>query len=36
MAFKLMMSAQVKWRKIDGANRMPEIRQEIELKDGIK
>jgi putative transposase len=25
MAFKLMMSAQVKWRKLDGANRMAEI-----------
>jgi putative transposase len=25
MAFKLMMSAQNKWRKLDGANRMPEI-----------
>jgi len=24
-AFKLMMSAQTKWRKPDGANRMPEI-----------
>ena len=24
MAFKLMMSAQTKWRKLDGANRMPE------------
>jgi putative transposase len=35
MAFKLMMSAQVKWRKLDGANRMPEIIQGIEFKDGI-
>ncbi len=25
MVFKLMMSAQEKWRKLDGANRMPEI-----------
>ena len=25
MAFKLMMSAQKKWRKLDGQNRMPEI-----------
>ena len=25
MAFKLMMSAQGKWRKLDGQNRLPEI-----------
>ena len=36
MAFKLMMSAQTKWRKLDGANRMPEIIQGIAFKDGIK
>ena len=36
MAFKLMMSAQGKWRKLDGANRMPEIIQGIAFKDGIK
>ncbi|WP_166418983.1 IS256 family transposase [Cochlodiniinecator piscidefendens] len=36
MAFKLMMSAQLKWRKLDGANRMPEIIQGIAIKDGIK
>jgi len=36
MAFKLMMSAQEKWRKLDGANRMPEIIQGIAFKDGIK
>ena len=36
MAFKLMMSAQTKWRKLDGASRMPEIIQGIEFKDGIK
>ncbi len=36
MAFKLMMSAQNKWRKLDGASRMPEIIQGIEFKDGIK
>ncbi len=36
MAFKLMMSALTKWRKLDGANRMPEIIQGIEFKDGIK
>lgn len=36
MAFRLMMSAQAKWRKLDGANRLPEIIQGIEFKDGIK
>lgn len=36
MAFKLMMSAQGKWRKLDGAKRMPEIIQGIAFKDGIK
>ena len=36
MAFKLMMSAQGKWRKLDGANRMPEIIQGIAFVDGIK
>lgn len=36
MALKLMMSAQTKWRKLDGANRMPKIIQGIAFKDGIK
>jgi putative transposase len=36
MAFKLMMSAQAKWRTLDGANRMPEIVQGIAFVDGIK
>ncbi len=36
MAFKLMMSAQGKWRKLDGANRMPEIIEGVEFRDGIK
>ena len=36
MAFKLMMSAQAKWRKLDGVNRIPEIVQGVEFKDGIK
>ena len=36
MAFRLMMSAQVKWRKLDGANRLPEVVQGIAFKDGIK
>jgi len=36
MAFKLMMSAQTRWRKLDSANRMPEIIEGIAFKDGIK
>ena len=36
MAFKLMMSAQGKWRKLDFENRMPEIIEAIEFKDRIK
>ncbi len=28
--------AQTKWRKLDGANRVPEIIEGIEFKDGIK
>ena len=35
MAFKLMMSAQKKWRKLDGQNRLPEIIQGIEVRDGL-
>tara|TARA_Y200000002_G_C22352527_1_gene525647 strand:- start:289 stop:417 length:129 start_codon:yes stop_codon:yes gene_type:complete len=36
MAFKLMMSAQGKMRKLDGANQMSEIIEGTEFKDGIK
>ena len=36
MAFKLMMSAQKKWLKLNGANRMPEIINGVVFKDGIK
>ena len=36
MAFRLMMSAQAKWRKLDGSNRLPEIVEGIAFKDGIK
>ena len=36
MAFKLMMSAQKKWRKLDGQNRLPKIIQGIEFRDGIR
>ena len=36
MAFKLMMSAQAKWWKLDGSNRMPEIVQGIAFVDDPK
>ena len=36
MAFKLMMSAQTKWRKLDGRNRLPEIIQGVEFRDGLR
>jgi len=31
-----MMSAKGKWRKLDGAHRLPEIIQGIAFKDGVK
>lgn len=36
MAFKLMMSAQKKWRKLDGRNRLPEIIMGVEFRDGLR
>jgi len=36
IAFRPMMSAQKKWRKLDGQNRPPEIIREIEVCDGIR
>jgi len=36
MAFKLLMSAQMKWRKLDGRNRLPEIIQGVEFRDGLR
>lgn len=36
MAFKLMMPAQKKWRKLDGQNRLPEIIQGIEFRDALR
>jgi len=35
MAFKLMMSAQSKWRKLDGRNRMPELIEGVAFRDGV-
>nr|WP_313533904.1 IS256 family transposase [Brucella anthropi] len=36
MAFKLMLTAQAKWRKLDGQNRLPEIIQGVEFRDGLR
>jgi transposase-like protein len=36
MAFKLMISAPKKWRRLDGQNRLPEIIQGVECRDGIR
>ncbi len=36
MTFRLMMSAKKKWRKLDGAFRLPEIIEGVEFKDGIR
>jgi transposase-like protein len=36
MVYRLMMSAKKKWRKISGPNRLPEVIQGVEFKDGIK
>ncbi|MFV0297255.1 MAG: transposase, partial [Hyphomicrobiaceae bacterium] len=36
MAFRLMISAQKKWRRLDGQSRLPEIIQGIEFRDGLR
>ncbi len=36
MAFRLMMSAQEKWRKLDGRNRLPEVISRVEFRDGVR
>ena len=36
MAFRLMMSAQEKWRKLDGRNRLPEVISGVEFRDGVR
>jgi len=36
MAFRLMMSAQAKWRKLDGRNRLPEVIRGVEFRDGVR
>lgn len=36
MAFRLMMSAQKKWRKLDGRNRLPDVISGVEFRDGVR
>ncbi len=36
MTHQLMVSAKKKWRKLDGQNRLPQIIQGVEFRDGIK
>lgn len=36
MAFKLMMSAQSKWHKLGGQNRLPEIIEGVEFCNGVR
>ena len=36
MTHQLTLSANKKWRKLDGQNRLPEIIQGVEFRDGIK
>ncbi len=36
MAFRLIMSAQKKWRKLDGRNRLPEVIEGVEFRDGVR
>ena len=36
MAFKLMMSAQKRWRKLDGRKRLPEVIAGVVFCDGLR
>jgi len=36
MAYRLMMSAQKKWRKLDGQKRLPEVIGGVEFRDGLR
>jgi len=36
MVFRLRMPAKKKWRKISRPNRLPDVIQGVEFKDGIK
>ena len=36
MAFKLILSAKQKWRKLDGSNQLAQLVEGVPFKDGIK
>jgi hypothetical protein len=36
MTFRLMMSAQTRWRKLDGQNRLPGVVSGVEFRDGLR
>jgi len=36
MKYQIMLSAKEKWRKLNGQNRLPDIIQRVEFRDGIK
>ena len=36
MAFKLILSARRKWRKLDGSNQLAELVEGVPFNDGIK
>lgn len=36
VAFRPMMSTTKKWRRLSGANRLSDVVQGVEVKDGIK
>jgi putative transposase len=36
MVFKLMQSAQKRWRTLNGSERIPEVIQGISFRDGVK
>ena len=36
MTYQLKLSAKKKWGKLDGQNRLPDIIQGVEFRDGIK
>jgi hypothetical protein len=36
MTFRLMMSAEAKWREIDGRNRLREVISGVEFRDGVR
>ncbi|NDR55348.1 hypothetical protein [Aliiruegeria sabulilitoris] len=35
-ALRFLMLAQTKWRKLDGRNRLPEVIEGVEFRDGLR